>query len=78
MTKQIDPIQAIRKYVYWTYNFSNPKQMIIDIWGNGCFGAHFLSKLEHCEYNMHRFFIELSRDNQEKLIAWVLENYHGV
>lgn len=78
MSKQIELFQAIRKYVYWTYNFSNPKQMIIDVWGNGCLGAHFLSKLEECGYNMHRFFIELSLDNQEKLIAWVLENYHGV
>ena len=60
--------------VHW-YTEQNPTiDSIVDILKGGT----EVHKLEHCEYNMHRFFVELSRDNQEKLIQWVLENYHGV
>ena len=73
-------INAIRTFVYFGYNYSNPNQMCEEIWGSGpgSLGQHLYSKLVGYDFNMSKFFCELSLDNQDKFAEWIMENYHGV
>lgn len=69
-------IAAIRNFVYFTRNYpAYPKQMCEEIWGKGVDGNHFYSKLEGYDFDMCRFFLELSIGNQTKFAEWVIKNY---
>lgn len=68
-------VQAIRNFVYFTRNYPTPKDMCEDIWGKGVDGNHFYSKLSGYDFDMCRFFLELSLDNQTKFAEWIIKNY---
>lgn len=68
-------VHAIRNFVYFTRNYPSPKEMCEQIWGKGVDGDHFLSKLDAYDYDMVRFFLELSFDNQTKFAEWIVTNY---
>ena len=69
-------IHAIRNFVYFTRNYPTfPKDMCEQIWGKGVNGDHFFSKLKGYDYDMVRFFLELSTDNQRKFAEWIMKNY---
>lgn len=69
-------IEAMRKYVYFTFNW--PPDFVGRIWGKGTDDTrHFVSKLEGYNYNIDRFFVELSPSNQQRMLEWILENYEG-
>ena len=81
MTREmVAALNAIRKFVYYGYNFNNPRQMCEEIWGSGpgSLGQHLYSKLAGYNFDMARFYVELSSDNQDKFAEWVVNNYHGV
>lgn len=73
---------AIIKWQYWLYNHGDIKEIFHEIWDTNL-ADHFYSKFLHfCEKNNNytnfalvELFMELSRDNQEKLTEWVLTNY---
>ena len=67
-------VQAIRNFVYFTRNYPSPKQMCNEIWG-GCDGDHFYKKMKEYDFDMTRFFLELSFDNQSKFAEWIMKNY---
>ena len=66
---------AIRNFVYFTRNYPNPKKMCEEIWGLGVGSDHFYNKLKGYDFDMCRFFLELSLGNQGKLARWVTQNY---
>lgn len=69
-------IHAIRNFVYFTRNYPCfPKEMCEQIWGKGVEGNHFFHKLESYDYDMTRFFLELSTGNQTKFAEWIMKNY---
>jgi len=68
---------AIRIWAYWCFNWDDPNVWIREIWGHGVDGNHFMNKfVNECNSDMSRFYVELSRNNQELLTSWVLRNYH--
>lgn len=69
-------LDAIRKWVYWSYNFSEPAKFIKDIWGDGPFADHIMKKFIGYNANMNRFYCELDKENQRKLAEYVLKNYN--
>lgn len=71
-------LHAIKKFAYFRYNYPRPKEMCETIWGKGCMGDHMWDKLKSCNFDMGRFYVELSSDNQEKFAEYILKNYHGV
>lgn len=69
----------IRKWVYWCFNYHNPKDWM-KIFDDP---KHMMSKFMGL-YNrygsdavMNRFFVELSGSNQDRLIDYVMNNYNG-
>ena len=68
-------VQAIRNFVYFTCNYPSPRDMCTQIWGTGCDGDHFFNKLEGYDFDIVRFFLELSIDNQRKFAEWIMQNY---
>lgn len=69
-------IKAIRDFVYFTRNYPcYPREMCEQIWGKGCNGDHFFNKLKGYDYDMARFFLELSTNNQTKFAEWIINNY---
>lgn len=71
-----EELNAIRKWVYWSYNFSEPAKFIKDIWGDGPFADHIMKKFIGYNANMNRFYCELDKENQRKLAEYVLKNYN--
>ena len=69
-------LDAIRKWVYWSYNFPEPAKFIKDIWGDGPFADHIMKKFIGYNANMNRFYCELDKENQRKLAEYVLKNYN--
>lgn len=69
-------LDAIHKWVYWSYNFSEPAKFIKDIWGDGPFADHIMKKFIGYNANMNRFYCELDKENQKKLAEYVLKNYN--
>lgn len=71
----------ITKWVYWCFNFHNPKSWIGEIKWNGADVNHFMNKFSEAykvagsQGAMNRFFVELDRGNQQKLIDYVMNNY---
>lgn len=69
-----DPIDGQINLLYFLKNF--PHDFISKCWNeNKTVSNHFISKLHLYEGNAFKLFFELSRDNQEKLIKYVDENY---
>ena len=69
----------ITKWVYWCYNYHNPQDWM-NIFDDP---NHMMKKFMHyydtygSDAVMNRFFVELSRGNQQKLIDYVMNNYNG-
>ncbi len=78
-------IQAIRQFVYYTYNHNAPRDICDGVWGKGCDADHFYNKLmgyinreTRSDSDINRFYIELSSNNQDKFAEWIICNYKGV
>lgn len=71
-----EELEAVRKWVYWSYNYFEPAKFIKDIWGEGPFADHMMKKFIGYNANMNRFYAELDKENQRKLAEYVLKNYN--
>lgn len=71
-----EELEAVRKWVYWSYNYFEPAKFIKDIWGDGPFADHIMKKFIGYNANMNRFYCELDKENQRKLAEYVLKNYN--
>jgi len=71
-----EELEAVRKWVYWSYNYFEPAKFIKDIWGEGPFADHIMKKFIDYNANMNRFYAELDKENQRKLAEYVLKNYN--
>lgn len=71
-----EELEAVRKWVYWSYNYFEPAKFINDIWGEGPFADHIMKKFIGYNANMNRFYAELDKENQRKLVEYVLKNYN--
>ena len=71
----------ITKWVYWCFNFPFPQEWIPQIEWNGAGADHFMNKFKEAYQSagskgvMNRFFVELDKTNQQKLIDYVMNNY---
>ena len=71
----------ITKWVYWCFNFPFPQEWIPQIEWNGAGADHFMNKFKEAYQSagskgvMNRFFVELDKVNQQKLIEYVMNNY---
>lgn len=71
----------ITKWVYWCFNFPFPQEWIPQIEWNGAGTDHFMNKFKEAYQSagskgvMNRFFVELDKVNQQKLIDYVMNNY---
>ena len=70
-----EELEAVRKWVYWSYNYFEPAKFIKDIWGEGPFADHIMKKFIGYNANMNRFYAELDNENKRKLAEYVLKNY---
>ena len=69
-------IEAMRKYVYFTFDW--PPDFVKKVWGNDSdLARHFVRKLEQTGYDINKFFGELSKPNQHRLLSWILDNFEG-
>lgn len=67
-------IEAMRKYVYFTFNWT--PDFVKRVWGNdNDLTRHFEGKLKAYDFNIDRFFVELSTSNQHRMLEWILDNY---
>ena len=71
-----EELEAVRKWVYWSYNYFEPAKFIKDIWGEGPFADHIMKKFIGYNANMNRFYAELDNENKRKLAEYVLKNYN--
>lgn len=71
-----EELEAVRKWVYWSYNYFEPAKFIKEIWGEGPFADHIMKKFIGYNANMNRFYAELDKENQRKLAEYVLKNYN--
>lgn len=69
---------AIKKFAYFRYNYPNPREMCNEIWGIGFMADHFYHKLSSYDFDMSRFYVELSGDNQRLFAEYIINKYHGV
>jgi hypothetical protein len=73
--------EAINKWVFWCYNFTDPRSWIYEIW-TGCIADHLYNKfcglyeIHGCRSVMQDFYTELDKENRKKLLDWVLTNYN--
>ena len=70
-------IQAIRQFVYYTYNYCDMRQVCDAIWEKWL-ADHFFSKLNGYDYDISRWYVEMSTAHQDELARWIVDNYHGV
>lgn len=70
-------IQAIRQFVYFTYNFCNMKKVCNEIWQK-LLAEHLFGKLNGYDFNFNRWYVEMSTSHQDELARWIVNNYHGV
>ena len=78
MTQNLEMcVFAITQWVYFTYNYPEPKPMFKQIFGERM-GAHIYAKwiAYGCDFN--RLYTELDRENQTILAKWIIDNYHGM
>ena len=63
-------------FLYWLHNHRNIEQVLIECFG-GHLGGHFYSKLDNGRAeSVLSLVMNMSEDNQEKLIEWVDKNYN--
>ena len=72
-----EQLQAIHKWVFWTFNYFEPAKFVRDIWGDGPLADHILQKFYSYENDMNRLYCELDEENRRKLVSYVLENYNA-
>ncbi len=72
----IDGIEAVRKWVYWCYNYEEPAKFVKAIWGDSHLADHILEKFYSYKNDMNRLYVELDRENRTKLVDYVLKNYN--
>lgn len=74
----MDKFDIIKKYIMFSFNY--PYTFIDKCWvdQDPLFIEHirdiFVNK---ADYNMNIFFTMLDKENQEKLINWIFENYNN-
>lgn len=86
MTEKMEiAVQAIRQFVYFTYNYPSPRQICEGVWGDQKLLCEHLYKklvgyMENSKYEsaLNRFYIELSVSHQHELAEWIVRNYDGV
>lgn len=66
----------ITQWVYFTFNYPEPKQMFAEVFGS--LSDHIYNKWLSYGGNFNRLFAELDRECQRKLAKYVIDNYHGV
>lgn len=66
----------ITQWVYFTFNYPEPKRMFDEIFGS--LSDHIYNKWLSYGMNFNRLFAELDRECQRKLAKYVIDNYHGV
>lgn len=70
-------INAIRNYVYFTYNFPCPDDFIRHCWaGESIMAEHLLEKLRSYDYDISKFFVNLDTHQQERFAAHIADHYH--
>lgn len=74
---------AIIKWQYWLFNHDNPKEIIETVFPD--LSNHLYEKFKIYAYEYQntafawaRWFMDLSRDRQDKFAEYILQNYHGV
>lgn len=74
-------MKEINKWVYWCYNYTDPKEWIYQIW-SGCIADHIYAKFKRLyeifgyRSVMQDFYTELDKENRKLLLQWVLDNYN--
>ena len=68
---------AIALWVYFGFNFPDPKPMFITIYGENL-GTHIYNKWVQYDGNFNKLFVELTITNQKKLMKYILNNYKGI
>ena len=77
MTQNLEiGVFSITQWVYFTYNYPSPEPFFDNVFGH--LGRHLYNKWESYNNDWNRLFVELDRENQQKLAAWIVANYHGV
>lgn len=78
-----EQIQAVIKYQYWLFNHGDPKNILVEVFGEDL-GLHFTSKLEgffikcgQTAFAWTKLFMEMTDHNQQALVEWVLNHYEG-
>ena len=67
--------KAINKWIFFTMNY--PYYFIETIWGsNTLFAKHIREKFNEYHGDMNRLYCELDKENADKLLTWVLDNYN--
>lgn len=63
--------QAINKWIFFTFNY--PWDFLDKVWGyNEILKSHLRKKFDG---DMNKFYCELDKENSDKLLTWVIENY---
>lgn len=70
-------VQAIRQFVYYGYNYCDMRNVCDQIWPKWL-ADHFFEKLKGYDYNINRWYVEMSTGHQDELAEWIVKNYHGV
>lgn len=79
MTQNLEmSVFAITQWVYFTYNYPSPKELFENVYGKGNLADHIYHKWLDYKCNWGELFCALDREKQQKLAAWVIENYHGI
>jgi len=67
--------KAINKWIFFTMNY--PYYFIEEIWGKGTWMAiHIREKFTEYRGDANRLYCELDKENSDKLLTWVLDNYN--
>ena len=66
-----------RNWSLFTFNY--PPDWIEKVWRGESeyFHEHLKQNFEKYDRNMNRFMLELDKDNRDRLLGWVFENYKG-
>lgn len=69
-------LEAVHRWIKWTFNYSTPSEWIDAIWGGTNLHEHISKKWQRYNGDMNRFYCELDKENETKLVKYVLENYN--
>lgn len=73
-----EKIFAIMQWIFFCYNFPEPKRLCQEIWGGNGLAKHIYHKLVGYQMNFNKLFCELDSENRRLLLEWVINNYHGI